>query len=615
MAKSTSLISALFGLATLTAATPPLGSSFGIPGKNATFDYVVVGGGNAGLTLATRLAEQQSGRVAVVEAGTFYEISNGNLSQVPGLDNMYISKVHNDWHPLIDWGYETVPQKEAYDVSLHYARGKTLGGCSARNYMIYQRGTKASYKMWADLVGDDSYTWDSFSPYLRKSVCFTPPNNELRGANSTPLYEASAFDNKCTGPLSVTYTTYASPFASWATNGLEELGMTPIEGFVSGSLLGQSYVMSTIDAKTQNRDSSETSFLRKALTYTNYAVYPLTTAKRILFDANKRATGVEVDSLGARYTLTATKEVIVSAGVFASPQLLMVSGVGPAATLQGLGIPVVADRPGVGQNMQDHLYFGPAYKINAESTSVLGNPEVFAAAVKDFNDNAAGILTNPSNDVLGWEKFPESIRSTFSNTTLEELDQFPADWPEVEYLAISGYLGYQNQSGGSDPHDGSNYATMGVALGIPRSRGNVTITSADNAVLPLINPNYFSDRTDVEVAVAGFKRVREFWKTKAVQGLRVDDEEAFPGLDVSTDAEIEDIIKKSFQTIFHASCTCAMGKKEDPMAVVDSKGLVYGVSGLRIVDASIFPVLLPGHPMGTVYGLAEKIATEITGKE
>ncbi|KAI1312685.1 GMC oxidoreductase [Xylaria venustula] len=605
-------VTALCGFASLTSGSRLLGSSFGVPGKNATFDYIVVGGGNAGLTIATRLAEQQSGRVAVVEAGTFYELGNGNLSQVPGSDNMWISKDRDDWQPLIDWGYVTTPQPHALNTELHYARGKTLGGCSARNYMIYQRPTVGSAKMWADTVADESYTFENMLPYYQKSICFTPPS-ELRFANSTPLFDTSVMGN-CSGPVSVTYSTYANSFASWATNGLTEMGMSPIKGFQSGELLGQSYVMSTINAKTQTRDSSETSFLQRALSYPNYSVYTLTQAKKILFDKNRRATGVEVDTLGIRYILSASKEVIVSAGVFASPQLLMVSGIGPAKTLNGLGIPIVADRPGVGQGMQDHLYFGPSYKVIGTTTSSLVSSQKFAAeAARNFQENASGILTNPSNDVLGWEKFPESIRSSFSAKTLKSLAEYPEDWPEIEYLAIAGYLGYQNISGGSDPGDGSQYATMGVALAQPRSRGNITITSADNAVNPIINPNYFSDETDVQVAIAGFKRAREFFNSTTIRPFRADGKEAFPGLDVSTDEEIEQVIKESFQTIFHASCTCAMGLQNDTMAVVDSAARVYGVSGLRVVDASAFPFVPAGHPMGTIYALAEKIAANITG--
>ncbi|CAG8117172.1 unnamed protein product [Penicillium olsonii] len=593
----------LAGFATLAGAIRPLGSSFGIPGKNATFDYIVVGGGNAGLTIAARLAEGQSGTVAVVEAGTFYEIGNGNNSQVPGLDDNNISKDPNDWQPLIDWGYVTSPQKDALDVEMHYARGKCLGGSSARNYMIYQRGTNASYQRWADLVDDQSYTFDRLLPYFERSVCFTPPNQELRFANSSPAYDPSVMGD-CRGPLSLSYSNYAFSFASWATEGLRALGIPSIDGFLSGSLLGQSYVVSTINATTMTRDSSETSFMRSALDRPNFTVYSLSMAKKIIFgpeNNGKKASGVMVDTQGAQYTLTATKEVIVSAGAFASPQLLMVSGVGPGADLEKLGIPVIADRPGVGQNMQDHLYFGPSYRVNGETTSSLGNATFAAESSRQFQEHASGMLTNPSNDVLGWEKFPEPLRNNMlSAETRHTLDQYPADWPEVEYLAIAGYLGYQNISGGSDPHDGSNYVTMGVALGMPQSRGSVTLASADNSVRPIIDPKYFSNRVDVEVAVAGYKRAREFFGTAAVRPF-LQGEEAFPGPRVSsTDAELEQIIKETFLTIFHASCTCSMGRSDDPMAVVDSQARVYGVSGLRVVDASAFPLLPPGHPMGTV---------------
>lgn len=491
---------------------------------------------------------------------------------------------------------------------MHYARGKCLGGSSARNYMIYQRGTNASYQQWADMVGDESYTFDRLLPYFERSVCFTPPNAEMRFANSSPLYDASVMGD-CQGPLSLSYSNYAFSFESWATEGLRALGILPIDGFLSGSLLGQSYVVSTINATTMTRDSSETSFLRRVLEYPNFALYPLTMAKKIIFspdtDTNnrKKASGVVVDTQGAQYVLTATKEVIVSAGAFASPQLLMVSGIGPASDLEKLGIPIIADRPGVGQNLQDHVYFGPSYRVQGQSTSSLVNNATFAAdASRQFQEHASGMLTNPSNDVLGWEKFPEPLRnSTLSAEARRTLDRYPADWPEVEYLAIAGYLGYQNVPGGSDPQDGFDYVTMGVALGMPQSRGSVTLASADNTVRPIVDPRYFSNRVDVEVAVAGYKRAREFFNTTAVRPFLLDgSQEAFPGPSVSSDVELEQIIKESFLTIFHALCTCSMGRPDDPMAVVDSQARVYGVSDLRVVDVSAFPILPPGHPMGTV---------------
>ena len=464
--------------------------------------------------------------------------------------------------------------------------------------MVYQRGTRSSYQMWADAVGDQSYTFDRLLPFFEKSLKFTPPDMNLRFANGTPEYDSNVLGNR-SGPLSVTFSHYVQAFGTWATRGLQEIGLPIVKGFQSGSLLGQSYSMFTINATTMTRDSSETSFLRRGLAYPNYMVYPSTMAKKVLFDTNKRATGVLLDTQGKSYTLTATKEVILTAGVFGSPQLLMVSGVGPTTTLRQHGIPVIAHRPGVGQNMQDHIYFGQSYRVNAPTFSSFSNPAFAAQAAKDFNERAAGLYTNPTTDVLAWEKLPERLRSGFSNSTLAALATFPADWPEIEYLSLGAYLGYQENLVTGDPNDGHNYASLAVSIVAPRSRGNLTIASADSAISAVINPNWLTDRTDVEVAIAGFKRVRAFWQTNAMRSFTLGDE-AFPGLEVQSDAQIEDIIKRSLNTIYHAACTCAMGHSNDTMAVVDKHSRVIGVKGLRVVDASAFPILPPGHPQATV---------------
>lgn len=467
--------------------------------------------------------------------------------------------------------------------------------------MCYHRGTRGSYQKWAEATGDDNYTFDSLMPYFEKSIKFTGPNAELRFTNGTPEYDVSVMGNG-EGLLSVTFSNYVQAFATWATKGLLELGFKIIPGFQSGELMGQSYSMFTINATTMERDSSATSFLRHSLAYDNYFLYPWTMAKRIVFDSDKTARGVVVDTAGADYILTANKEVILSAGVFGSPQLLLVSGVGSSETLQPLNISVIADRPGVGQNMQDHIYFGPSYRVNAPTISALGYPEFATQAAEDFNTRAAGMYTNPVTDVLAWEKLPEPLRSqSLSNASLAALASYPPDWPELEYLSLSVYLGWQNDSRGGDPHDGANYASLAVALVAPQSRGNLTIASPDAAVPPLINPNFLGAPADAELAVAGYKRARQFWATDAMRPFLVGEQpEAFPGPEVASDAQILDVIKRSYNTVYHASCTCAMGKAEDPMAVVDTQGRVYGVRALRVVDASIFPSLPPGHPMATV---------------
>ncbi|KAI0600487.1 glucose-methanol-choline oxidoreductase [Biscogniauxia sp. FL1348] len=587
-----------------------LGSSFGLPGDNATYDYVIVGGGTAGLTVAARLVEQKAGSVAVIEAGSFYELGNGNLSQIPGNDGAFTGKGVHDWQPLVDWGYLTTPQEGAYNTTLHYTQGKVFGGSSARNFMVYQRGTNASYQLWADAVGDDSYTFENLLPYFDKSTNFTGPNMEKRFANSTPEYDISTLNSG--GAVSVSYTNHPQVLATWAVGGLEQIGIPVINGFQSGQLIGQSYSLFTIDADTMVRDSSETSYLQNSLDNPDFTLYHFTLAKKIIFDGEKKATGVVVNTQGSEYTLSANKEVIVSAGVFGSPQLLLASGVGPAATLEEVGVPVVADRPGVGQGMQDHIYYGVSYRVNAPTFSSLLNAEYAAEQAELFNINATGILTNPTADVLAWEKVPDHLRSGFSNSTLEALAEYPDDWPELEYISLGSWLGTDEDSRHGDPGDGYNYGTLVIAIVAPRSRGYVSISSPDTAVQPIINPNFLTDQTDVDVAVAGFKRAREFWATDKMQEFVIG-EEAYPGTNVTTDAEIEDVIRRSFNAIYHASCTCAMGKEDDPLAVLDSQARVYGVQGLRVIDASSFPLLPPGHPQSTLYALAEKIACDISG--
>ncbi|KAK8102376.1 gmc oxidoreductase protein [Apiospora sp. TS-2023a] len=557
-----------------------LGTSFGVPGDDRAFDYVVVGGGTAGLTIATRLVEQKAGTVAVVEAGTFYELSNGNLSQVPATDGAFTGKAADDWQPMIDWGYQTTPQVGALNESIHYARGKALGGSSARNYMLYHRGTKGTYQMWADQVGDVSYEFDNFLPYFEKSLNFTPPNMDLRFPNSTPSYDDSVLGDG-SGPLHISFPNYAQVIATWAVRGLEAIGIPVIDGFNSGKLLGQSYSIFTIDASTGTRDSSETSFLRKGLEYDTYTIYPLTLAKRIIFDDQKKATGV--------------------------------SGVGPRDLLSQHDIPVVADLPAVGQGLQDHIFFSVSYAINGISMSALQFPDFAAEQAALYHETAGGIYSNPSSDVLGWEKVPDALREEFTNETKAALAAYPPDWPELEYISLAAWLGeFQDSRNGTAPQDGRNYASLCVALCAPRSRGSVVIAGADAATHPLINPNFLVDPTDQAVAIAGFKRAREFWESGAMAGIRLGGE-AYPGTaDVQTDAEILEAIRRSYNTVYHGASTCKMGKKGDAEAVVDSQGRVFGVQGLRVVDASAFPLLPPGHPQATVYALAEKIACDIS---
>ncbi|KAI1416216.1 GMC oxidoreductase [Hypoxylon sp. FL1857] len=587
-----------------------LGTSFGIPGQDYEFDYIVVGGGQAGLAMAARLAENSALSIGVIEAGTFYELTNGNLSEIPALDNWFTGKDTDDWQPGVDWGFATEPQQALLDVRAHYPRGRTLGGCSSRNYMTYHLATRGSYDQMAREINSTDYTFDNFFPYFTKSQNFTPPVGGTfdRFANSTPEYDPSRLGTD--GPLSVLYPKYAQPFGSWAAMGFEAIGLKAQRGFESGNLSGAyAYPLATIRNDENTRESSETAFLRPHLGVhnPNLITFVSTLAKKVLFDDQKRATGVQVDTLGLQYTIRARKEVIVSAGAFQSPQLLMVSGIGPKDTLQQHNIKVIQDSPGVGQNMRDHVLFGSSYRVNVVTGSAFGNPEQAAEYAEQYAEGK-GPLTNPGIDILGWERLP---RNNLTNATISALNSaFSDDWPEVEYLPNGGFFGNASNFQLIQPTDKYQYASVIAGLVATLSTGNVTIRSGDMADAPIINPNWLSHPADKEVAIAAFKRTRQVWEAPAMRPLLVGDE-YFPGPDVKTDEQIWRHIQETFSTIFHAACTCKMGPASDPMAVLDANAKVRGVTGLRVVDASSLPILPPGHPMSTIYALAEKIADDI----
>ncbi|KAI4098806.1 MAG: hypothetical protein L6R37_006294 [Teloschistes peruensis] len=604
------------------------GSSFGVLGQDATFDYMcvtkqfrkslkltshsILGGGTAGLAIAGRLASNPGLSVAVIEAGGFYQIDNGNGSVIPGLAALqHIGSLPNDTQPLIDWDFVTVPQAGANYRRMHYARGKTLGGSSARNFLAYHRGTNDSYQQWAKEVQDDSYLYQNFLPYFQRSCHFTPPNLAKRyPPNGTVDYNPAAFDNSLGGPLQVSWANYAAPIGSWAKLGFMKAGILPIKGFDSGSIIGSSWVAQTLSPTNAHRSSSQTSYLSQAIENTSIVVYTQTLGQKILFDQDKTANGVSVTTAGVTYTLRARKEVILSAGVFQSPQLLMVSGIGPAETLQKHNISIISDRPGVGQNMWDQPYWSVSFRVNVDTASRLGRDPLYAIqAGKDYILNQTGPLTGLAG-LLGFEKLPSSYRQRLTNTTQAKLlSTFPADWPEVEYLVESAFDGDHKNYSAGEPRDQYEYAAISAALITPFSRGNVTISSPDAADPPVINPNWLTDPADAEVAIASVKRVREIWRY--MNGTTIGPE-YYPGTaNVSTDAEILQYIRETLIPIWHAAATCKMGTANDSMAVIDSHARVYGVKGLRVVDASSFPFLPPGHPQATVYALAEKIADDI----
>ena len=282
--------------------------------------------------------------------------------------------------------------------------------------MSYQRAPVGALQRWAEYVGNDSYTYENVSPFYEKSLNFTPPNQSKRIANATPEYDLSTLGTG--GPLDLTYSNYAQSFSTWLAESFEQVGISPTDGFTSGRLNGSGWLVHSINQTTGFRESSSTAFLQPALVRPNLVVYPKTLAERILFDGVV-AKGVQVMTSNTSYTLSAKREVILSAGVFQSPQLLQVSGVGPADLLEQHGIKVVADRPGVGQDMNDHVFYGVTYRVNVQTTSALSYGDALIRAIEEFNNEQNGILANPGGDFAAYENVPEGLRSNFSQSALD----------------------------------------------------------------------------------------------------------------------------------------------------------------------------------------------------
>ncbi|KAI0015262.1 glucose-methanol-choline oxidoreductase [Xylariomycetidae sp. FL0641] len=570
-------------------------SSWAAPNHLRSFDYVIVGGGTAGLTVANRLTEDPRVTVAVIEAGTSVQDVVGNLSEVPA----YASAIQSEATTNLDlgWGFQTTPQPGLGGAIVDYPRAKTLGGCSSINNVAYARSSKGAFQLWADTVGDQSYTWDEVLPYYLKSMDFTPPNAETRLANATPQWDNTA--TATGGPLDVTYAAYSESWSTWVAKGLASIGMAPTGALIGGSLIGSTWQMYTVDHATGHRVSSDTAFLRPVQGRSNLVVLTKTLAERIVFGRNRKATGVEVSSSSGTFVLEAKREVILSAGVFQSPQLLMVSGVGPKAALQQYGIPVVADRPGVGQGMRDHILIPLTYQVNLAPVDTTS-----AAAATAFNSEAVGPLTNPGGDFVGLEKIPGSLRANWSAETKQILDALPEDWPEVEYLVLPAPVTPGTVAGAA-------YGTVFAALQAPQSLGNVTIASDKMSDAPVINPNWLTAQADLDIMVAAFKRVRQMAASKSMANVIVGDE-FLPGPAVQTDEDILAYFQLAGTSISHGHATNAMGKATDSNAVVGPTGKVYGVNAVRVIDASTFPWLMPGPaPQAHIYMLAEKLADAI----
>lgn len=524
------------------------------------FDYVIVGAGTAGCVLANRLTEDPDVSVLLLEAGGKDDY---HWIHVP------VGYLYCIGNPRTDWLYKTQAEAGLNGRSLSYPRGRVLGGSSSINGMIYMRGQREDYDEWARITNDASWSWDAVLPVFRRSEDHHGGANTWHGEGGEWRVERQRLKWKI-----------LEAFADAA----QQTGIPATDDFNRGDNSGVGYF--EVNQKRGIRWNASKAFLRPAMKRPNLTIITGALTERVVFEG-KRCVGVEYRGDGVSYIAKARCEVVLSAGAVNSPQLLELSGVGNGARLQELGIDVVHDVRGVGENLQDHLQLRMAFRVQHVRTLNTASAHWWGKLMIGMQYalfQSGPMSMSPSQ--LG--AFAKSDPSDGSLTR-----------PDLEYhvqpLSLDRF---------GEPLHRFNAFTASVCHLRPTSRGSIHIASPDAAVAPAIAPNYLSTDYDRHVAVNALRLTRRIAAAPALAPYRP--HEILPGLAYQTEEELQDAAGNVGTTIFHPVGTCRMGTADDPGAVVDSRLRVRGVEGLRVVDASVMPVITSGNTNSPTLMIAER---------
>jgi choline dehydrogenase len=527
--------------------------------QSETFDYVIVGAGSAGCALANRLTASGRHRVLLLEAGGH---DRNIWIHIP----LGYGKLFSD--PKVNWLYATEPEPDLNNRKIIQPRGKVLGGSSSINGLLYVRGQPGDYDHWRQL-GNAGWSFEDVLPYFRRAEDQERGSDELHGKG---------------GPLAVSNVSEPHPLCEAFIGAAEQAGFPHNDDFNGPSQEGAGYFQLT--ARNGRRCSTAVGYLRPAKRRPNLKVVTGALATRVLF-SGRRATGIEYRQGDTTHIAHANAEVILAGGAFNSPQLLQLSGLGPAELLHSHGIDVISDMPGVGNDLQDHLQVRMLYRCTEPITmnDVINSLRHRIGAGLRYIVSRKGLLT---------------IGAGYAGAFLRTRPDLETPDAQLHFLIFSA------DAAGAALHSFPGFMTSVCQLR-PESRGFVRIKSNDPNQPPAIQPRYLSSAADRETIVAGMSLLRRIMEQPAMR--RYVAVEIAPGPDCASDAALLAYARETGTTVYHPTSTCRMGS--DPAAVVDEQLRVHGIDGLRVIDASIMPTVVSGNTNAAVVMIAEKGADMI----
>ncbi|MDP1998858.1 MAG: GMC family oxidoreductase N-terminal domain-containing protein [Rhodoferax sp.] len=555
---------------------------------NTTFDYIIIGAGTAGCLLANRLSADSTKRVLLIEAGP---PDDYHWIHIP------VGYLYCIGNPRTDWLFQTEPDVGLNGRTLRYPRGKTLGGCSSINGMIYMRGQARDYDAWAQLTGDDAWRWErclsDFKKHENHYKLDSASGNQYAGQSPESLKNFAELHSNG-GEWRVEKQRLRWDVLDAFSLAAQQAGIAATDDFNQGSNEGVGYF--EVNQKSGWRWNTAKAFLRPTCTSRpNFELWTSAQVAKLVLqsqaDGRLRCTGVQVLKDGALVVATATAEVILSAGSIGSPQILQLSGIGPGALLAQHGIAVAHDAQGVGANLQDHLQIRAVFKVDG---------------VKTLNTQANSLW---GKALIGLEYALK--RTGPMSMAPSQLGAFTRSDPAQPYPNIEYHVQPLSLEAFGEPLHSFNAFTASVCNLNPTSRGMVQIKSPRFDVAPAIAPNYLSTEADRKVAADSLRVTRRIVAQPALTKYKP--QEWKPGVQFETDADLAKLAGDIATTIFHPVGTTKMGPANDPMAVVDSRLRVRGprgslIAGLRVVDAGVMPLITSGNTNSPTLMIAEKAA-------